>query len=178
MLAVAYVYVHGQDMVYARRLVLVHRCVASYMMLLVMLHIYRNVWDNNAAKVRYSPHLTGCVIYLVMSLVCFTGYCLPRSNVSYHAMMVLINLLSVVPLYGRALVVAAFGHRAPALSTNITVCLWLMHTVGALLLTLLIYEHMGSVQGQFDAPLSPCRVHGDQPVVAAQLAVCYAAGSE
>ena len=45
--------------------------------------------------------------------------------------------------------------------------LWLMHTVGALLLTLLIYEHMGSVQGQFDAPLSPCRVHGDQPVVAA-----------
>ena len=36
-----------------------------------------------------------------------------------------------------------------------------------MLLTLLIYEHMGSVhlvlsaQGQFDAPLSLCRVHGD-----------------
>ena len=62
--AVAYVYVHGQDMVYARRLVLVHRCVASYMMLLVMLHIYRNVWDNNAPRVGAWPYLTGCVIYL------------------------------------------------------------------------------------------------------------------
>ena len=49
--AVAYAYVHGQDMVYSRRLVLVHRSVASYMMLLVMLHIYRNVWDNNAPRI-------------------------------------------------------------------------------------------------------------------------------
>ena len=85
------------------------------------------MWDNNAPRVGAWPYLTGCVIYLVMSLVCFTGYCLPRSNVSYHAMTVLINLLSVVPLYGRALVVAALGHRAPALSRMIMVRLWLVH---------------------------------------------------
>ena len=54
-----------------------------------------------------------------------------------------------------------------------------MHTVGALLLTLLIYEHMGSVhlvlsaQGQFDAPLSPCHAHG-APLVADLLTVTLA----
>ena len=92
------------------------------------------MWDNNAPRVGAWPYLTGCVIYLVMSLVCFTGYCLPRSNVSYHAMMVLINLLSVVPLYGRALVVAAFGHRAPALSRMIMV--HLSHPVGYMVTSL------------------------------------------
>ena len=89
----------------------------------------------------------------MLSLVCFTGYCLPRSNVSYHAM--------TLPIYGSALVVAAFGHRAPALSHMIMVRLWLVHTVGALLLALLIYEHLGTVhlalsaQGQCDVPLFP-----------------------
>ena len=81
------------------------------MMLLVMSHIYRNVWDNNAPRVGAWPYLTGCVIYLVMSLVCFTGYCLPLSNVSYHAMTALINLLSVVP-YAAAGVHRAPGHHA------------------------------------------------------------------
>ena len=50
-------------MVYSRRLVLVHRSVASYMMLLVMLHIYRNVWDNNAPRVGAWPYLTGSQLH-------------------------------------------------------------------------------------------------------------------
>ena len=36
------------------------------------------------------PYLTGLTV-TDMSLVCFTGYCLPRSNVSYHAIQLLVT---------------------------------------------------------------------------------------
>jgi len=135
-------------------------------MFLILLHMFRNVYTSTAAAVGSAHFLVGYFIYLTLSLCCFTGYSLPRSNVAYHALVVLTSLVTLVPIYGDAILLALYGGTRPSCSSTCMVRVWLIHMLAPILLCSLVYEHIRllhldcSTQRMFEASDGSCKVYG------------------
>ena len=78
------------------------------------------------------------MLYTVMCMVSFSGYVLPNSNLAYHALCVIFSIVTVFPYFGYDVLYALYGARSPHASMVIMVRIWLLHTVSASLLLILV----------------------------------------
>ncbi len=166
----SYTMIHSKDFTYSSMIVTLHRTIATVIMLIVYFHLLRNYYDYSGKTNAISAVAMGYVLYLALSAMCFTGYCLPVSNLSYHALCVIFNVVTVVPLYSLAILKGLYGGSSPHVSSIIGVRLWFIHMICAQLTGLLIYAHLyylhidQSSQVQFDKVDTNVKLHGSMAV--------------
>ena len=96
-----------QDVNYGWLLRLIHSTGASFFFIFLYLHIGRGIYYGSYVY----PEVwnIGVVIYLLVIGTAFLGYVLPWGQISYWAATVITNLLSAIPLFGKALVEWVWG---------------------------------------------------------------------
>lgn len=87
----------------------VHRWSAHLMVLVVVLHLVRVVWDGAFKGHRRVNWLFGVALLIITLAWSFTGYLLPWDQLSYWAVTVGASLLGYVPFVGRTLREFALG---------------------------------------------------------------------
>lgn len=82
----------------------VHINVAGLIFLFIYIHIYRGLLYGSYTKEKIYPWSIGVILLLFMIITAFLGYSLVYGNMSYWAMVVITNLLTVIPKYGNEIV--------------------------------------------------------------------------
>nr|QHQ98699.1 apocytochrome b [Sulcionema specki] len=78
----------------------VHANGASVVFLFMYMHVVRNMGYSNGTVVYYLVWLAGLIVWLLMMGVAFLGYVLPWGLMSYWALTVITNLITVIPIVG------------------------------------------------------------------------------
>ena len=83
-----------------------HANGASLFFVVVYLHMGRGLFFGSYTHPREKLWMSGVIIFLVMIITAFLGYVLPWGHMSYWAATVITSLLSVIPFFGTALLLA------------------------------------------------------------------------
>ena len=86
-----------------------HSNGASFFFLFVYLHIGRAMYFGSYAYPRQRVWYTGMIIFLLMIVTAFFGYVLPWGQMSYWAVTVITNLVSVIPFFGKSILIFFVG---------------------------------------------------------------------
>ena len=89
-----------------------HSNGASFFFLFVYLHIGRAMYFGSYAYPRQRVWYTGMIIFLLMIVTAFFGYVLPWGQMSYWAVTVITNLVSVIPFFGKSILIFLWGGLA------------------------------------------------------------------
>lgn len=87
----------------------IHANGAALFFILVYIHIARGLLYGSYTKVRLGTWYLGVFILLLMIITAFCGYSLVYGQMSYWAIAVITNLLTVIPYVGSDLVLYIFG---------------------------------------------------------------------
>lgn len=137
--------VHQSDISYVTGVSSVHRAVSIVFMCLMMVHALRNVLFGVYNSGSMAHMGVGYVLYVSSCLLCFTGYSLPRSNVSYHALVVIISLVgSCIPFYSQGFSRFVYGAVMPCGGETCMIRLEIIHIAAAhfVLLGICLHLHM------------------------------------
>lgn len=86
-----------------------HANGASLFFVVVYIHIARGLLYGSYTKARISTWYVGVIILLVMIITAFIGYSLVYGQMSYWAIAVITNLLTVIPYFGHDIVEFIYG---------------------------------------------------------------------
>lgn len=95
----------------------IHMNGASFFFFFVYLHLFRGLFYFSSVHKRV--WLSGCFILFLLMGASFLGYVLPWGQISYWAVAVITNLLSVIPFVGISLVEWVWGGFTVGLPTLI-----------------------------------------------------------
>lgn len=87
----------------------IHANTAALFFFVVYLHIARGLMYGSYTKQRQITWMIGVIILLVMIITAFIGYSLVYGQMSYWAIAVITNLLTVIPYVGTDLVQFIYG---------------------------------------------------------------------
>lgn len=117
---------------------------ASLFFFFIYLHLFRGLYYYSHAH-KY-VWLSGCVILLILIAVSFLGYVLPWGQISYWAVAVITNLLSVVPYIGDFLVIWIWGGFTVGMPTLIR--FYSLHFIIPFVLLFLVLVHLVFLHSQ------------------------------
>jgi ubiquinol-cytochrome c reductase cytochrome b subunit len=86
-----------------------HANGAAFFFLLVYLHITRALWYGSYTRRRISAWYSGIIIFILLILTAFIGYSLILSQLSFWAIKVITNLLTVIPYVGNDIIEWIYG---------------------------------------------------------------------
>jgi ubiquinol-cytochrome c reductase cytochrome b/c1 subunit len=87
----------------------VHMNGASMFFIVVLVHIWRNMYYGSYKAPRELLWILGVVIFLLMMATAFMGYVLPWGQMSFWGATVITNLFSAIPLVGNSIVTLLWG---------------------------------------------------------------------
>jgi ubiquinol-cytochrome c reductase cytochrome b subunit len=87
----------------------VHMNGASMFFIVVLVHIWRNLYYGSYKSPRELLWMIGVTIYLLMMATAFMGYVLPWGQMSFWGATVITNLFSAIPLVGDSIVTLLWG---------------------------------------------------------------------
>ncbi|MFC4168556.1 cytochrome b [Teichococcus aestuarii] len=87
----------------------VHMNGASMFFIVVIVHIWRNLYYGSYKAPRELLWMLGVTIFLLMMATAFMGYVLPWGQMSFWGATVITNLFSAIPLVGDAIVTLLWG---------------------------------------------------------------------
>ena len=87
----------------------VHMNGASMFFIVVLVHIWRNMYYGSYKTPRELLWMIGVVIFLLMMATAFMGYVLPWGQMSFWGATVITNLFSAIPLVGNSIVTLLWG---------------------------------------------------------------------
>lgn len=87
----------------------IHLNGAALFFFFVYLHIARAFLYGSYTKYRYMTWSIGVIILFIMIITAFLGYSLVFANMSYWAIVVITNLLTIIPIYGNEIVNYIYG---------------------------------------------------------------------
>jgi len=117
-----------------------HSNGASFFFICVYIHIIRALWYGSFVYPRTRLWHVGVVIFFFMIITAFLGYVLPWGQMSFWAVTVITNLLSIIPVYGDNIVTWIWGGHSvgqPTLNR-----FFLLHMVFAAVVLLLLVIHL------------------------------------
>lgn len=94
-----------------------HTTGASFLFIVLYLHMYRSVLYGSHRNPREIVWLLGMCLYLLIIFEAFTGYVLPWGQLSFWAAKIVGTLISAVPWVGRQLSVWIIGGNIPGDAT-------------------------------------------------------------
>ncbi len=86
-----------------------HMVGASFFFIVVYIHMARGLYYGSYKSPREVLWGLGVAIFLLMMATAFMGYVLPWGQMSYWGATVITNLLSVIPVFGKDIVVWVWG---------------------------------------------------------------------
>lgn len=98
-----------RDVNYGWLLRYAHANGASMFFIVVMIHIWRNLYYGSYKAPRELLWMLGVVIFLLMMATAFMGYVLPWGQMSFWGATVITNLFSAIPVVGDAIVTLLWG---------------------------------------------------------------------
>ena len=98
-----------RDVNYGWLLRYIHMNGASMFFIVVMVHIWRNLYYGSYKAPRELLWMLGVVIFLLMMATAFMGYVLPWGQMSFWGATVITNLFSAIPLIGDSIVTLLWG---------------------------------------------------------------------
>jgi quinol-cytochrome oxidoreductase complex cytochrome b subunit len=117
-----------------------HANGASFLFLVIYYHILRGLVFGSYLPPREKVWGVGIIIFLIMVLTAFAGYVLPWGQMSYWALTVISNLVTIIPGLGEALVVLFWG--SPTIGTSTVTRLFLIHFLIPFVLLVLVLIHI------------------------------------
>jgi len=85
-----------------------HNIFANILFLFLFIHIIRSWFISNLST--SNVFLSGYIIFVLLCLVAFLGYCLPMGQLSFWACIVILNLISIAPFdYGPLIIIWILG---------------------------------------------------------------------
>jgi ubiquinol-cytochrome c reductase cytochrome b subunit len=87
----------------------VHMNGASMFFIVVLVHIWRNMYYGSYKAPRELLWMLGVTIFLLMMATAFMGYVLPWGQMSFWGATVITNLFSAIPLVGNSIVTLLWG---------------------------------------------------------------------
>lgn len=134
---------HQSDISYVTGVTSTHRSVSIVFMCLMMVHALRNILFGVMNSGSMAHMGVGYLLYISSCLLCFTGYSLPRSNVSYHALVVIISLVgSCIPFYSVGFSRFVYGAVMPSGGETCMMRLEILHIAVAHFVLFLILVHL------------------------------------
>jgi ubiquinol-cytochrome c reductase cytochrome b/c1 subunit len=98
-----------RDVNYGWMIRYIHLNGASMFFIVVYIHIFRGLYYGSYKAPRELLWMLGVVLLLLMMATAFTGYVLPRSQMSYWGATVITNLFSAIPVVGKGVVTWLWG---------------------------------------------------------------------
>lgn len=86
-----------------------HSNGAGFFFIFVYLHMARGIYFGSYRKPRIALWTIGVIIFLLMIITAFMGYCLVYGQMSHWAATVITNLVTTVPFIGKALAEFIWG---------------------------------------------------------------------
>jgi quinol-cytochrome oxidoreductase complex cytochrome b subunit len=120
-----------------------HMLGANLSMILLYIHVVKATSADLLTLPRFSIWLTGCTILLLSLGVCFTGYILVTGQMSYWALIVILNLATVLPIFDE-LIVNTFLAGSHPTSWSISRVLSL-HFLLALVVIAVVFLHLNFI---------------------------------
>ena len=87
----------------------IHANGASFLFIVVYIHIFRGLYYGSYKAPRELLWMLGVVILLLMMATAFMGYVLPWGQMSFWGATVITNLFSAIPLVGESIVTLLWG---------------------------------------------------------------------
>ena len=119
---------------------LVHINGASLMFLTLYTHIGRALWMGSGLGKRKWTWFIGIIIFLLLILTAFLGYSLVYGQMSYWAICVISNLLTIIPIVGKALLEWIYGDVN--ISTTTLTRFYSLHYILPLIVIIGIIGHL------------------------------------
>ena len=85
----------------------IHANTASFIFITLYIHILRNILYGSFRKQR--TYYTGIILFLIMIITAFCGYCLVWGNMSLWGATVITSMLTAIPIYGINIVEFIWG---------------------------------------------------------------------
>lgn len=111
---------------------------ASFFFFFLYLHLFRGLFYLSSSH--YYVWISGFFLFFLLMAVSFLGYVLPWGQMSYWAVAVITNLLSVVPFVGDFLVVWVWGGFTVGLPTLIR--FYSLHFILPFVVLFLVFVHI------------------------------------
>lgn len=86
-----------------------HANGASFFFIAAYLHVFRGLYYGSYKKPRQVLWWSGAIIFILMMATAFMGYVLPWGQMSFWALTVITNLLTVIPRCGRNIMYWVWG---------------------------------------------------------------------
>lgn len=98
-----------RDISYGWLIRYLHSNGASFFFLIVYMHLLRGLYYGSYSQARILVWISGIIIYILMIGTAFLGYVLPWGQMSFWAVTVITNIVTVLPIIGNHLVVWIWG---------------------------------------------------------------------
>lgn len=129
---------HGN---FAWLLRLLHMLGANFAVLTIFVHLGKAIsFSRVVSPTKLLIWLSGSFIFLLSLATAFTGYVVVSGNMSFWAALVILNLLTVVPIFGNEIVAGVLGGS--------TVCDWslkrfsVLHFLLAIISVAIVFVHL------------------------------------
>jgi ubiquinol-cytochrome c reductase cytochrome b subunit len=90
-----------------------HMLGANSTLILLYFHLAKSLLYNSIGSTRIVLWLSGSAIFLLSLGTCFTGYVLVAGQMSYWALIVILNLVSVIPVIDDLIISAMLSGSSP-----------------------------------------------------------------
>nr|WIL10304.1 cytochrome b [Nothopoda sp.] len=117
---------------------MVHMNGASMFFTFMYLHLFRGLYYSSSNNKK--TWISGSIIMLMMMGISFLGYVLPWGQMSYWAVAVITNLMTVIPMIGEKLVEWIWGGYSVGKPTLIR--FYTLHFLTPMILTLAVLMHL------------------------------------
>ena len=117
---------------------LIHRNLTSLIFILIFIHIIRNfLYSSFLNKIIW---LSGILILIIFILISFLGYTLTWTQISYWGIIVITNFISIIPIYGKILILWIWGN----FKINLILInrLFSIHFILPIIIFLIIFIHL------------------------------------
>lgn len=119
---------------------LLHNTTATFFFLAIYIHITRALYYGLYIFPGQKVWISGIIAWLIMMLAAFAGYVLPWGQMSYWALTVISNLLTIIPYIGNDLVILIWG--STTITNNTVTRLFLVHFLAPLILLIIVTFHL------------------------------------
>lgn len=119
---------------------LLHNTSATFFFLAIYIHIVRALHYGLYIFPGQNVWISGIIAWFIMMLTAFAGYVLPWGQMSYWALTVISNLLTIIPFAGNDLVILIWG--STTITNNTVTRLFLVHFLAPFILLVIVGLHL------------------------------------
>jgi ubiquinol-cytochrome c reductase cytochrome b subunit len=119
---------------------LLHNTTATFFFLAIYIHITRALYYGLYTFPGQKVWITGIFAWLIMMLAAFAGYVLPWGQMSYWALTVISNLLTIIPYAGNDIVILIWG--STTITNNTVTRLFMIHFLVPFVLLMIVAIHI------------------------------------